>query len=221
MKIVDTVINGIEYKDYIALSTIDDVVHYYEVYNAIANQDLANCVKLYLDSNKSFSDVAIHNSVTNIPLAACYQDNTLESFDSILKARFCRFLYAIKHNDTILVNRKGGYFWTNNKPDGKDITKEDLYSYLGTSPKTVDEVNFVYFRGKIYSDSTSHTTICYINKLNEDECVKLIYCKDGRDYGIDNLKLSSTHIYQPILSKQDLDIIENFVVKLRGNYVRH
>ena len=100
-----------------------------------------------------------------------------------------------------------------------EITEEQLHNFI-YNPKnytqcgTAEDVYFIYHKGKCYRDNrfANHLFICHKYKIKEDNCTKLIWHEGSCEYGIENLKLSPVYDYdKPILSKQDLDVIEKEV----------
>lgn len=243
MKIVDYKIKDMEYPEMLALFTLDDVMKYAKENAEFVSDDYALCLQIWLQKKISgdFMNTCAHVSKSYMPHIAAYTAigrndghavSVLEvanEMDRIQNSKIQNMLKVVMDGNIVFVNNVGGYHWR--KPEDitilyeLEINKEQLHNFV-YNPKnyvqagTDDEVYFIYYNGKCYRDNrfANHLFICHNYKIKEDKCVKLIWRKGSCEYGIKNLKLSPVYDFnKPMLSKQDLDIIETEIEFITRN----
>lgn len=242
MKIVDYKIEDMEYSEMLALYTFDDVMKYTKENAEFTSDDYSVCLQLWLQKKISgdFYNVCAHVSRSSMPTIAAFTTlsrtngkstsvlDIAREMDNLQNSKTKTMLEAISNGNIVFVNNVGGYHWR--KPDEitiqyeLDINEQQLHNFI-YNPKnytqcgTDDEVYFIYYKGKCYTDNrfACHLYLCHKYNIKEDDCTKLIWHKGSCEYGIENLKLSPVYDFnKPILSKQDLDVIER-EIKLMNN----
>lgn len=233
MKIVDYEIDNIKYTEMLALYTSEDILKYAKENNNFVGDDFSVCVQLWLQNKISgdFYNVCSHASKSSLPTIAAFttlskstNDTSIFSIaneiDNLQHSKITNMLKAVSQENIVFVNNVGGYHWRNANEIKilyeLEITDEQLHNFI-YNPKNYmqegsnEDVYIIYHKHKCYMDHkfANHLYLCHKYNVNEDDCIKLIWSKGGMEYGIPNLKLSPVYdLDKPILSKQDLDIIE-------------
>ena len=230
MKIVDYKIANMNYKNLIALYTKEDVMTYIHHQDLFINEDFIKCVRLFVNhtlhtdfwnivshrSKSAFETIYAFNYLYNKGFVDTIQVD--EQIQTMLSQQLNTMLTMIKDNKVIFINNFGGYHCADLKnieiTYELDITEEQLKDFINNPKyvrKTKNDIYMIYYKGKLYKDIIpNHIYICHKHNIKEDECVKLIYHKGACEYGIKNLQLSPVYTWdKPLLSKQDLDKIED------------
>ena len=234
MKIVDYKIKDMEYPEMLALFTLDDVMKYAKENAEFVSDDYAVCLQIWLQKKISgdFMNTCAHVSKSYMPHIAAFTAigrndghavSVLEvanEMDRIQNSKIQNMLKAVMDGNIVFVNNVGGYHWRNANEIKilyeLEITDEQLHNFI-YNPKNYmqegsnEDVYIIYHKHKCYMDHkfANHLYLCHKYNVNEDDCIKLIWSKGGMEYGIPNLKLSPVYdLDKPVLSKQDLDIIE-------------